>query len=79
MTNINKHYSNSFSVVSPKNNLSIISPKNDNSKYGLILNENSIGKKNINNNTINVGRKESKKNSLFNIFDNKEGIKHLKQ
>ena len=79
LTNINKHYSNSFSVVSPKNNLSIISPKNDNSKYGLILNENSIGKKNINNNTINVGRKESKKNSLFNIFDNKEGIKHLKQ
>ena len=72
LANINKHYSNNFS------NIEIISLKN-NSKNGLILNENSIDNKNVNNNTINFGRKESKKNSLFHLFDNNEGIINLKQ
>ena len=52
---------------------------NDKSNNDLIPNENSINSKILNNNTICVIKKESKKNSLFNIFDNKEEICNSKQ
>ena len=52
---------------------------NDKSNNDLIPNENSINRKILNNNTICVIKKESKKNSLFNIFDNKEEICNSKQ
>ena len=56
-----------------------ISPKNDKSHNELIMNENSISRKNLNNNTIGVFKKDSKKNSLFNIFDKNEDICNTKQ
>ena len=52
---------------------------NERSNNELIKNENSINKRILNNNTICVIKKESKKNSLFNIFDNKEEICNSKQ
>ena len=53
---------------------------NDKSNNDLIHNENSILNKHlINNNTINVIRKESKKNSLFNMFESRKDICQFEQ